>query len=158
MEGIGNTRSIEITKLALDGLSERHKAIAANTANVMTPGYQRSEVAFEDQLRDVIYKEDYKTNVKRANSAALSYNATLEDIQSRPTQSQVAITNQNVYNAFNPEIIKDTSQYNPETGNNVDIEKEMMDMAKTGVQYSLLAKLEGKMFEGLSTVIRSGGN
>jgi len=158
MEGIGNTRSIEITKLALDGLSERHKAIAANTANVMTPGYQRNEVAFEDQLRDVIYKEDYKDNVKRANSAALSYNATLEDIQNRPTQSQVAITNQNVYNTFNPEIIKDTSQYNPETGNNVDIEKEMMDMAKAGVQYSLLAKLEGKMFEGLSTVIRSGGN
>lgn len=158
MEGIGNTRGIEITKLALDGLSERHKAIAANTANVMTPGYQRKEIAFEDQLRDFIGKEDYKRNVKRANSAALSYNATLEDIQNRPTQSQVAITNQNVYNTFNPEIIRDTSQYNPETGNNVDIEKEMMDMAKTGVQYSLLAKLEGKMFEGLGTVIRSGGN
>ncbi len=158
MDGIGNTRSIEITKLALDGLSERHKAIAANTANVMTPGYQRKEVAFEDQLRDFIHKEDYKRNVKRANSAALSYNATLEDIQNRPTQSQVAVTNQNVYNTFNPEIIRDTSQYNPETGNNVDIEKEMMDMAKAGVQYSLLAKLEGKMFEGLGTVIRSGGN
>lgn len=158
MDGIGNTRSIEITKLALDGLSERHKAIAANTANVMTPGYQRKEVAFEDQLRDFIHKEDYKRNVKRANSAALSYNATLEDIQNRPTQSQIAVTNQNVYNTFNPEIIRDTSQYNPETGNNVDIEKEMMDMAKAGVQYSLLAKLEGKMFEGLGTVIRSGGN
>ncbi len=158
MDGIGNTRSIEITKLALDGLSERHKAIAANTANVMTPGYQRKEVAFEDQLRDFIHKEDYKRNVKRANSAALSYNATLEDIQNRPTQSQVAVTNQNVYNTFNPEIIRDTSQYNSETGNNVDIEKEMMDMAKAGVQYSLLAKLEGKMFEGLGTVIRSGGN
>lgn len=158
MEGIGNTKSIEITRLALDGLSERNKAIAANTANVMTPGYQRKEVAFEDQLRDFLYKEDYKSNVKKANSAALSYNATLEDLQNRPTQSQIAVTNQNVYNTFNPEIIKDTSQYNPETGNNVDIEKEMMDMAKNGVQYSLLAKLEGRMFEGLNNVIRSGGN
>ena len=35
---------------ALDGLTMRHKAIAANLANESTPGFKRFEVAFEDQL------------------------------------------------------------------------------------------------------------
>ena len=46
---------------------------------------------------------------------------------------------------------------NPETGNNVNVEAEMMDMAKTGIQYNILSTLEGKMFQGLSDVIKSGG-
>lgn len=35
---------------ALDGLSLRHEAIAANIANANTPGYERLEVHFEDRL------------------------------------------------------------------------------------------------------------
>ena len=53
------------------------------------------------------------------------------------------------------------STANPESGNNVEIEKEMMNMAKTGTQYSILARLENKMFMGLNEVIRGsagGGN
>ena len=45
MDLISN-RTIEITKLGMDGLMSRQHAIASNIANVMTPGFQRQEVAF----------------------------------------------------------------------------------------------------------------
>lgn len=35
---------------ALDGLSARHRVVATNLANESTPGYQRRELKFEDQL------------------------------------------------------------------------------------------------------------
>ena len=36
-----STRTIEITKLAMDGLMDRQQAVSSNIANVMTPDYQR---------------------------------------------------------------------------------------------------------------------
>ena len=55
---------MKITDLALDGLLERQRAISANTANVMTPGYQRKEVSFESQLSEIIEKDDLKDYIK----------------------------------------------------------------------------------------------
>ena len=42
------TRAMDVTKLALDGLMQRQQAIASNTANVMTPDYQRKDLRDED--------------------------------------------------------------------------------------------------------------
>lgn len=158
MEAIGNTRAIEITRLAMDGLMKRQQAITANTANVMTPNYQRKEVVFEDQLKNIIAHENLKDDIKLANSASLSYRATSQDVLKKPTQQQMALLNQSSFNSYQPEIIRDMARYNPNTENNVDIEKEMMDMAKAGTQYAILADLEGRQLSGLSDVIRGGGN
>ena len=54
------SRTMNITKLGLDGLMARQNAISANIANVMTPNYQRKEVAFESQLADIIEKDNLK--------------------------------------------------------------------------------------------------
>lgn len=158
MDALGNTRSIEITRLAMNGLIQRQQAISANTANVMTPGYQRKEVAFEDQLQGFLAQEDTKNQIKMANSAALSFKATSLDQIKKPTEQQLALLNKNTFDSYKPEIIRDYSRYNPETENNVEIEKEMMDMAKTGTQFNVLAQLEGKMLSGLAEVIRGGGS
>lgn len=154
MEALGSYRTIEITRLALDGLTMRQQAIAANTANVTTPNYQRKEVAFEDQLQDMIQKEDLKENIKSANSAAISYNATsLDDIR-QPNVQQMALLNKNSFDSYKPEVIRDMSASDPATENNVNVEKEMMDMAKAGTEYGILANLEAKMFGGLSEIIK----
>ncbi len=154
MESLGNTRAIEITRLALDGLSKRQQAIAANTANVMTPDYQRKQVAFEDQLQDILGQERAKDQIKQANSAAISYHATSLDQIQRPSAEQMAFLNQNSYKAYSPEVVSDFSNPDPNTGNNVNVEHEMMDMAKTGTQYTVLTTLENKMLSGLSEVIK----
>ena len=67
-----SNRTTEITKLALDGLMMRQKAITANTANVMTPDYQRKEVNFEGQLNDIIEKDDLKTKSNWSDSDDLA--------------------------------------------------------------------------------------
>ena len=53
-------RTINITQLAMSGLVDRQHAISSNVANVMTPGFQRKEVAFESQLSEIREKEDLK--------------------------------------------------------------------------------------------------
>jgi flagellar basal-body rod protein FlgB len=48
----------DITTMALaktlDGVAMRHRVIANNIANVETPGFTRSDVSFEDSLRQAI--------------------------------------------------------------------------------------------------------
>jgi len=40
-----------VVRGALDGLAARHRVFANNIANVETPGFQPSDVQFEDELR-----------------------------------------------------------------------------------------------------------
>ena len=63
-----SSRAIDITKLALDGLMERQRAISSNTANVMTPNYVRQQVSFEGQLQNMIDNDDSKEALKMGNS------------------------------------------------------------------------------------------
>ena len=51
------SRTMEISHLGMNGLMDRQQAISSNIANVMTPDYQRKEVAFESQLSEIIEKE-----------------------------------------------------------------------------------------------------
>ena len=147
------TRAMDVTKLALDGLIQRQQAIASNTANVMTPDYQRRDVVFEDQLQEMLKKDDIKKEIKAINSAYYAHNS----LDTVIPVKNIKILTQNNFEGYKPEIIRDYSALNPETGNNVNIEAEMMDMAKVGIQYNTLSTLEGKMFENLTNVIKSGG-
>ena len=70
---------------------------------------------------------------------------------------ELKVLSQNSFDGYKPEIIRDYSGVNPETGNNVNIESEMMDMAKVGIQYNTLSTLQGKMFQGLLDVIKNSG-
>lgn len=150
------SRAMNVTKLALDGLMMRQQAIASNTANVMTPDYQRKDIVFEDQLQKMLELDDTKREIKSINSAYYKqFNHMSLDTVTEA--KQLKILTQNSFNSYKPEIILDNSMVNPETGNNVNLEAEMMDMAKTGIQYNILSTLEGKMFQGLSDVIKSGG-
>lgn len=161
------SRTIEITSLALNGLQARQHAIAANSANVMTPDYQRKEVVFEDQLQSIIAKEDIKKDIRLANSApiknysrntgALSYNVNSLDAFQKPTSKELEYLNENTSQDYKPEIFMDLQKYSYDNNNNVSIEQEMMDMAKTGMQYNVLTTMQSKMFSGLLNVIKGTG-
>jgi flagellar basal-body rod protein FlgB len=49
-----NNFGINLLGQVLDAASLRHRVIAQNVANVNTPGYQRREVQFEDELAKAI--------------------------------------------------------------------------------------------------------
>ena len=151
------TRTIDVTKLALDGLMLRQKAITANTANVLSPGYQRKEVNFESQLKEIVEKEDLKTMIKEKNSIEYTPNS-LDVLMNRSqpnlTAQQVRFLQTDSYDNYNPQIIDDTASGSDETGNNVDLETEVMDMASVGIKYNVLASLEQRSIKNISDAIR----
>ena len=154
-----SSRTMEITKLGMDGLMNRQQAISSNIANVMTPDYQRKEVAFESQLAEIIEKEDLKDYIKGQNS--IEYVPPNIDVftgevhQYRtPTMQEKAYLKSNVMENFRPQYVTDIYSGSNVDGNNVELEREMMDLSKTGTRYLVLSNLARRQFTGLSEVIR----
>ena len=152
-------RTIEITKLGMDGLMDRQHAIASNIANVMTPGFQRKEVSFESQLSEIQEKEDLKDYIKGLDS--IEYKPPVMDVFTGevhkyriPTLQEKAYLQSNVYDQFKPQLVTDMYSGTDNHGNNVELEREMMDLSKTGTKYMVLSNLERRQFSHLSDVIR----
>ena len=161
MDIISN-RTMDITQLAMNGLMDRQHAIASNIANVMTPGFQRKEVAFESQLAEIQEKEDLKDYIKGQNS--IEYKPPVMDVFTGdihkyriPTLQEKAYLQSNVYEQFKPQLVTDIYSGTDNHGNNVELEREMMDLSKTGTKYMVLSNLERRQFSGLSEVIRGNG-
>jgi flagellar basal-body rod protein FlgB len=155
------SRTMEITHLGMNGLMDRQHAIASNIANVNTPGYQRKEVAFESQLAEIQEKEDLKDYIKGLNS--VEYKPPVLDVFTGevykyrvPTLQEKAYLKSNVYDQFKPQLVTDIYSGTDHHGNNVELEREMMDLSKTGTKYMVLSNLERRNFTGLSEVIRGG--
>lgn len=151
-------RAMEVTQLALNGLSSRHKVLSSNVANAMTSGYQRADVEFEGQLQQIIKVDDVKQALIASNSGVkYSPNSiealNLTNIKSN-TASSTMILNNNPYTGFKPTVITDNSPAVTLNGNNVNIESEMTELMKNGTKYSVLAEIEGKMFKGIQEVIK----
>ena len=151
--------SIDIGKLALDGLYERQKAIASNAANVETPNYKRKDVVFEDELSKLIKKDDFKTKIKEQNSFLLkgkneiNANAFLSQNGNKDVENFLQTES---FSSLTPEVLTDPSSFDNQNDNNVILEKEMMNMADSAMRYNVIATLEGKMFSGLQSVIKGG--
>lgn len=158
------SRTMNIAKLGLDGLMARQNAISANIANVMTPNYQRKEVAFESQLADIIEKDNLKNYIKGQNSIKYTPQ-TVEDFMAvgsvTPLQSKNLTTQEarflqsNLYNNYNPQVMDDVFTEGGKDGNNVELEREMMDLTKVGTKYVILSNLEKRAFAGLNEVLKS---
>lgn len=151
MEFIEN-RTRQIGAMALDGLYERSKAISANTVNVLTPGYQRKTVSFESSLRNVINRENEKENVKIQNS--IDYQKNPKKVILGQTPEQIAFLNTEVDEGYQIDVEQDYSDALGLDGNNVNLEEEMMDEAKNGMQYQVVASLLSKNYSMLGQIIR----
>ena len=153
------SRTIEITHLGMNGLMDRQHAIASNIANVNTPGFQRKEVAFESQLAEIQEKENLKDYIKGLNS--VEYKPPVLDVFTGeihkyriPTLQEKAYLQSNVYDQFRPQLVTDIYSGSDHHGNNVELEREMMDLTKTGTKYMVLSNLERRQFTELSEAIR----
>ena len=153
------SRTMEITHLGMNGLMDRQHAIASNIANVNTPGYQRKEVAFESQLAEIQEKENLKDYIKGLNS--IEYKPPVMDVFTGevhkyrvPTLQEKAYLQSNIYDQFKPQLVTDVFSGGDHHGNNVELEREMMDLSKTGTKYLVLSNLERRQFSGLSEAIR----
>lgn len=156
------SNAMHTMKLGMDGLMSRYEAVSSNIANAMTPGYQRQEVSFEGQLNRMLEEQHNKDYVKSLNS--VKYNpSTISEVSPQRltkegynilTPEQKAYIHANSFSEFKPQILADTFNGGSIDGNNVELEKELMDMSKTGTQYTLLSNLERREYTKISEAIR----
>ena len=150
-----NNRTRDIMQMSLDGLYERSKAIASNTANALTPGYKRREVNFEQSLQQIIARENEKEEIKAQNAAMYQKNPA-QMLQGQSPE-QIAFLNSDINKGFYINVEQDSSAGYEIDGNNVNIESEMMDETKNAMQYNAVASLLSKSYEQMRIII-SGQN
>lgn len=156
MDFISNN-AIEVTSLALNGLAERNKVLAANIANADTPGFKRSDIKFEDQLGKMVMNYNAIETKKLQNSTGLMYNPnSLDSISNNSSNASKPDNQQNIYENFNPETVSDNNGPVKADGNNVNIEYEMAESAKNGTKYNAIATFQEKLFKNMQDVINKG--
>lgn len=135
-----NKTKIPLLEKALDAYSLRQKALASNIANVMTIGYRRIDVKFEDALRESLSGELIRGE--------------------RTNQRHIPIGVKDV-NEVQPEIIQKSSDYNSDpiasSVNDVDVDYEMVEIAKNQIRYRLASRLIAESFRGIQKSIKGGG-
>lgn len=135
-ERLSNDRRIDILEMGLDGAALRQKVIANNIANVDTPGYKASDVAFEEQLR-----------------AAIGGYGVVDRLRtSHPRHLQ----NASAGSAFQPVVYTSNEYTLRNDGNNVDIDREMARLAKNSIYYNSLVQAVSNEFRLLRMAITEG--
>jgi len=111
----------------------KNKVIANNIANVQTENYKREDVSFKSLL-----KENSDAILKTTNSKHLPAIKSTQD------------------NNPDFEIIYDESSENVSGINNVNIEKEMSELAENTLRFKFASKKVGDYYKTLQNVIRGG--
>lgn len=125
------SRTIAMLEQGLDYASLREKVIADNIANVDTPNYKAKDVQFKTELERALQPLE----AKRTHPKHLPFRHQM------PNKFLVTTKENVIYN---------------HNGNNVDIDKEMADLAENQIYYNaLIERLNGK-FTTLKTVIKGG--
>ncbi|HEB30438.1 MAG TPA: flagellar basal body rod protein FlgB [Spirochaetes bacterium] len=133
----GFMKTIDILQRTMSTSVLRQEVIADNVANADTPHFKRREVAFESEL----------------NRALKSYD---------PEPFPAALTNRMHIPFYRPKNYREvkpfvhleyaTSYRND--GNNVDIEKEMVDARENALRYMAMAQMTNGKLRLLSIVLR----
>lgn len=126
----------DVARQALNGLSRRQSAIAANVANIDTPGYQRREVTFEDALKVQI--GDRPSGLRVTDPRHIS----------RAVGSDIGVGGSA---SGGRDVVAERND-----ANDVSIDEEMLLLVDTQLRFQALAQTTGKRLTTLRTVIRGG--
>lgn len=108
----------------------QQRALAKNIANQNTPGYHREEVDFNQVLQNL--KANENVHLLETNREHISTNSQAADVVE----------------------VKKSSEPIPQGKiNNVDLDNEMSNMAKTQLYYEMLARVMRNRFQNLRSVI-----
>lgn len=116
----------------LEASALRQKVIANNLANIDTPRFKKSHVEFEDVLRQAQNKDRislHKTDTRHIDPSFTN----IQDVKAR-----VVINNSTALRS---------------DGNNVDIDKEMTELAKNGLDYQAFAQILAAKYSGRKKLI-----
>lgn len=148
----------QVVNKALTGLSMRHKALSSNLANVDTPNYKRREVSFEASLEKAIVeaKSSEAEKLSRQRHASIDEEITMKATRSEHFGSE-AFGGPGGLAGIQPEITQTESTEFRNDGNSVDVESEMVHLAKNTQRYIALTNIQGRLGRTLRSVITNAG-
>ena len=126
LEQVVNTSVIDVSSRAMAASTLRHEVLSNNIANVNTPNFKRSHVRFEDLLKKELGLEDDR-------HLPLAYRGKAHGVIEQENTTNMRLD-----------------------GNNVDIDVEMAEVAKTQLYYNVLANQLGGHISRMKSVITSG--
>lgn len=124
--------TISTLENAMNYSSTKQKVIAQNISNVDTPNYKSKEVSFRSELGSAMERS---IAAKRTDIRHFDFAGT--------TSSNIAIST------------NESTSYQG-NGNNVDLDKEMADLATNQIYYNALTERINGKFQTLQSVIRGG--
>ncbi|MGV8124016.1 MAG: flagellar basal body rod protein FlgB [Candidatus Xenobiia bacterium LiM19] len=120
---------------AMDVASLRQQVIANNISNVNTPGFAPSKVCFEDELKKcMVAKED-----QDGFQVVCDFTDADLGVKGTPTDES----------KVNPAVVK--------SGKSVDINQEMVDLAKNGIIFEALSSQATGRYSGFKYIIENFG-
>lgn len=126
-------KTIQTLQQSMDYATAKNKTISNNIANVDTPNYKAKNVVFKDVLRNEM-SSSFQAN--RTRPQHFSFEASSH---SQPFQ-----------------VVTQTNTTYNHNGNNVDMDKEMTELAKNQIYYqAVVDRINGK-FRSLESVIKGG--
>lgn len=118
MPGWLDSPNLTALEKGLDASSLRQKVLADNVANVDTPNFKRSDVDFQAVLNSALGNNEASLPLKRTSPRHL------------PGVAEPA----------SPAVVQDNSTTLRNDGNNVDIDREMANVAENGIYYNSLTQ------------------
>lgn len=119
----------------------RHQVIANNLANVNVPGFQASEVSFEDQLKQALDRPAAPAQLQGITTDPRHIPIPAAPMTPGPVVPTVNLVANGVMR---------------QDGNNVDPEAEMAKLAANQLWYQALVRSVGDEFSRLRTAIMEG--
>ena len=135
LDSLYNSLTYTAVTKGMDAAAMRQKVIANNIANVDTPHFKRVEVNFEDAFKMALEK-----NPKRLVGFKTDY-------QHFPINRPVD------YHSINPAMWRQNDTYGRSDDNNVDMDVEMVDLAKNELMMNSLLEVLNRKLKRVSTAI-----
>jgi flagellar basal-body rod protein FlgB len=136
-ETTGFMKTQDILQRSMSAALVRQEVIADNIANADTPQFKRSEVTFESELVRAI--KSYDPN---PFPAALT------------NEKHIPFYRPKDYREVKPIVYLDYTTSYRNDGNNVDVEKEMVDARENALRYTAMAQRVGDSYRTLAMLLR----
>lgn len=133
------TRNVDLLQRTMDAVSLRYQVSANNLANSEVPGFKRSTVNFESELKRAFESEEKAKNgfqFTRTDSRHISFNTPYD------------------YRDVEPRRVLDYTTTAKPNGNNVDAETEANNILQIHMQYRLLSQLTNFEFSQINSVMK----
>lgn len=127
--------NINILSKALNASWKRNEVINNNIANANTPDFKRSDVAFENILKEKLSNKNIEGFTTHSNHISIN-NKSLNDLDYKVVKKD----------GFSTRIDK----------NNVDIDVEMAERAKNEIYYNAVTSRIQSNFQKIKLVINEG--